>query len=606
MPGLRRKLSDADVIAFVDAGKSPRTRRLEKIQSYHDCTAYDGRPSWWDTRSPLQERAPCIVYPFVARAVNSNVAFAMGEGKFPTLLSMSSEDDDLDPSFGLSKADSVTLDAFNAKMVDLAGLATTFRAAAKMAQAACSAALILCLRKGLPSVDLAWSKTCTPTFDPQDPKTVTSLTIRYRYVEPTWFASAGEFWPIVKEYLRIIDATNDTTYLPAEIWDKADSGPVTPDPLQTRPHGFSFCPVVWYSHRKEAAATNDVDGKAIHQKATTQVEALDFTISQRFRAGLYAGDPQWSITGVSPDDGPGAQGRRPNVPAMNADVPAAQRGFDGSMYLASNGGGAIRKGPGEIWRTESPDAKVTQHTLPGDALKSLQDNEADLLAKLSDSLGVVIIDGSTVKGAGDLSGRTLAFVFSSQLNLVSEFRDEFGRNCILPVICMFYRMLIAVSGVGVYLPGVKKALPILLKFQKSITSGGSIWVDPQIKLKWGDYFDPSDTDEATRVQTAIQALTASPPLITHASAVEHIKSVFAISNVDQYVKAVLDEAATRSANNVANAQAMMAGIPVGNDPTAPPNNSPPVTNANPSAAPSAKPGPVAKAPKPKRGSPVAA
>ena len=601
MPGLRRKLSDADVIAFVDAGKSPRSRRLEKIQSYHDCTAYDGRPSWWDSRSPLQERAPCIVYPFVARAVNSNVAFAMGEGKFPTLLSMSSEDDDLDQSFGLSKNDSGTLDAFNAKMVDLAGLATTFRSAAKMAQAACSVALILCLRKGLPCVDLAWSKTCVPEFDPKDPSTVTKLTIRYRYVEPTWFASAGEFWPVVKEYLRIIDVTNDTTYLPAEIWDKTDSGPVTPDPAQTRPHGFSFCPVVWYAHRKEASSSNDVDGQAIHQKATTQVEALDFTISQRFRAGLYAGDPQWSITGVSPDDGPGAQGRRANVPVMNADVPAAQRGFDGSMYTASSGGGAIRKGPGEIWRTESPDATVTQHTLPGDALKSLQDNETDLLRKLSDSLGVVIVDGSTVTGAGDLSGRTLAFVFSSQINLVSEFRDEFGRNCILPVVCMFYRMLLAVKGVGVYLPGVKKALPVLQKFQKSITGGGSIWVDPQIKLKWGDYFDPSDTDEATRVNTAIQALTASPPLITHASAVEHIKSVFAIQNVDQYVDTILDEAADRAAKNLANTQAMVVGVPVNGDPRPNTDDSPPATKTNQSAAPSAKPGPAAKAPRPKRG-----
>lgn len=561
MPLLRRQLSDDAVNRLLDATKSPRYRMLERYQAFYEGTQYVGRAPFLDRQSdvPTYERAPCVAFPLTKVAIESSVAFAIGEGKFPMLSSMSSEDDSaFDATLGLNPGDSAVVDQFTARLVDICRLPASLREAAKKALAAKSVAIVCGYRAGYPFADAIWSKICTPAFDPNDPDAVVKLTIRYRYRDDVWDVNQGNggAWiPVVKEYLRIIDPVNDTVYLPVEIWDDSDKGPQEGSGATQSvvAHGFGFCPVVWYGCMRESG---QVDGTAVHENKLPMLEALDMALSQRHRAAFYAGDPQWVLTGVSGDESIGSSGRTMRPQIFPGDKPSE---WSRALYFGGpQSGGAIRKGPGEIWRIESPDAKATLYTLPGDALKAIDDHARDLLKKLCDALGVVLIDPSQMNGSGDLSGRTLAFIFSSQLNRVAQFRDDYGRRCILPVVFMLYRMLLAQS-TGVYLPGLAKVLPILKRFVVVDSSGVTRWIAPNVKLIFGAYFEPSDTDEATRVTTSAQALTGG--LITTKSAIQHIKGVFEdIQDVSAYADAVAAEKLQRQTDAINNAAAMASAV----------------------------------------------
>jgi hypothetical protein len=595
-----RKLRPDEVQKLVDLGKTPRVCELEQLQAFFEGTQYAGRAHFFNDDVPLQERAPIICYKLCAVGVESNVAFAMGEGRFPQVLSLASENDQtFDKALGISDDESPVVDSFNAKLIDLARLEQVFRQAYRMAQASRSVAIVLGFRAGLPFADLVWSKLCSPSFDdPLAPERCTRLEIRYRYTEP-WrhpTLTGGEWWTRVWEYLRVIDATSDTVYWPVAIWQDTDVGAdAARSPVKsTTPHGFKFCPVHWYARNRESLVGTTPDGKALHDGQLGLLEQLDMAVSQRHRAAIYAGDPQTVLSGVSEDDLVGGTGRaaRPALPDLNG-APAARQwraAFDAS---GGNGGPRLRRGVGQVWQITDPAGRAILLTLPGDALKALDDDAKDLVSKACDALGVTLFDPSSVAGSGDLSGRTLAFLFSRQINRVSQDREDLGRCCILPVLNLFYRMILATKD-GVYLPGLAKVTPILSRFYRPVAGATApVWFAPQLKLKWGDYFEPSDADEATRVKAAIDAYTAR--IITLKSAVEHVRSVFTIGSVDQYVDALKDEQDERNAALHDAVAAMNASDP------SKPGQGPPKAGAGGSSTASA-PGAKGTAPAPKRAS----
>lgn len=556
--GLPRKLKPVEIQALLDAGKTPRVRELEFLQADFDGSRYVGRPDFYLDDIPIRERAPCVVSRLTSIAVESNVAFAMGEGRFPVISALSSEDDTaFDATLGLSKDESAVLDSFNAKLVDLARLEQAFRQAYRMAQASRSCALVLGFRAGLPFADLVWAKLCAPSFgDPQDPTRCTRLEIRYRYTEQ-WrdpLVTGGEWWTRVFEYLRVVDDKTDTAYKPVAIWDPTDDGVTKGSPVaQSVPHGFGVCPVHWYARNRASIVGGATDGIALADGTLGLIEQLDLGLSQRHRAAVYAGDPQTVITGVNDDESFAGTGRPsigPSLPGEGGAGDPTKAGRDWGPGMQGNRptGQRLRRGVGQVWKISDAQGKATLLTLPGDALTSLDNDAKDIANRACDALGVTILDPAAFGGGGDLSGRTLAFIFSKQINRVSQDREDLARCCILPVLNLFYRMVLT-QPKGVYLPGLAKVLPILSRFRMAVDGQAPVWFSPQLKLKWGDYFEPSDVDESTRTQTAINAYNAK--LITLKSAVQHIGSVFTIGSVDQYVEGLTKEADERAAKDLA-------------------------------------------------------
>lgn len=587
-----KKLSDKTVDAILRAGQSPRYKRLDGYYRHWDGSIYDGKVAFLDMSSdvPLLERAPCIVYPIVRAAIQSNIALCLGLGKFPQLLSLSSEDDTaFDDRFGLSKDDSEIVDAANQKIVDQARLEAVSQQVAEMAMVTGTAVVVVGVDRGRIKVSQFDPRCCTPEFNPLNPDELLAVEISYRYVDDVWAPEEKKWYRVPKQFRRRIDQNYDCTYVPLEIGDPSEFPvPSVVDKSKLVTHGFGFCPVRWYQHMATVSDAASIDGRPIHWGITGQLDALHFALSQRHRAALYCGDPQVVETGVSDDEKVAGLGRAAAVAQPTASNPQGLPGSGWKLGGGEGGGVKRRKGVGTVWSYQDAAAKVAMMTLPGDALKAIDQHIADLRSKISEALGVVFIDPATLRGTADISGKALAVIYANQIARCNAFREDFWRRCLCPVLNLIYRVILNTTS-GLYLAGADKLRPILTRFLQPLTDGTPQWFEPAIKPMWGDYFEPSDTDEATRATVAIQCLDKGT--ITTKTAVEHIKPIFAIQNVDQYVEQLAKEKEQKQADAIANQAALTAAA-------GGPTGGPQPPNAPPAKAPSASPGKAkaAKAP----------
>jgi hypothetical protein len=563
-------LTEVEVSKIVSAGMSARASQIDAYQRYYDGTIYDGRPKFTDGSVPLAERAPCVVYPATRNAAISYSTLCLGDERFPLITSASSEDDSVfDDRLGLNEADSKILDAGVLKIVDQTRLAVVSQQILEAALAGGTTPVLCSVTKGRLRVTLLDAKTAEPTFADDDPDTVTQIVISYRYVTTVWDAMERANKKHVWQYRRVIDAEFDTVFIPVEI-KTSDEYPTPSQPKTKYKHGFGFCPVVWYKFCAPVAASGDIDGKPIHWGLLSLIDAVNLALSQRHRAAIYSGDPQVIETGVDDDDMRMPMGRASEDRQARADMSGWQEPLSGGR----SGGSSVRKkGTGTVWRYTSPEAKVFYLLLSGDALKCLDDDARDNIKKLREALGHVYIDPEELlTGSGDVSGKTLLMAFFSQIARCNRIREDFGRMCLLPVLNMLFRILLR-SGNGLYLAGSDKVAGVLKRFEQKVGDDtGITWFDPSLRLKWGDYFEPSDIDESTRIANVVAALAASPSLITLKTAVAHIKAIFPdIQNVDQYVVA-LQEAAKQKATELHDAMTAMGAGPNAdtNAPTIPP------------------------------------
>ncbi len=564
---MKKVYSDAEIAKLLAVGKSPRFCRIEAYQKYWDGTIYEGRPGFLDQSIdvPLLERAPCVVYPVVRAATQSIVSMTLGHGKFPEILSLSSEDDtSFDTRFGLSTEESVVFDAGVKKISDQARLPAVCQQLVETALNSGSCVPIVSLNNGRIKVAQLDPKVCTPTFDPKNPDRVISIEVSYRYIDEYFSKELRKWTKRVMQFRRVIDSVSDTTYIPVEIENEEDFPvPGMPDKDKDFKHEFGFCPVLWYAHRAVVSDTQGFDGRPIHWGLASQLDALHFAYSQRHRAAMYCGDPQYWETGIDPDEKQQNMGRTAVAPQPTSSNPQGLAKANGWALGTGGGGGrpARKKGPGAVWQYASADAKVGMLTLPGDALKAIDMHAADLRVKICEALGITFVDPSQLKGAGDISGKTLSFIFALQVATCNALREDFGRKCLLPLLNLIYQVILspAADNGALYLAGVKDLVDIFKKFQAPVGDDpgpATSWFEPAQQLIWGAYFEPSDVDEATQGGVAQNAYEAG--LITLTTAVEHIRGIFAISNVDQYVEKLQEENAAKAALEVQQAGATAA------------------------------------------------
>ena len=220
------------------------------------------------------------------------------------------------------------------------------------------------------------------------------------------------------------------------------------------------------------SAVGEIDGKAIHANILDEIRAHDFALSQRHRAAIYAGDPQWTEVGVELGSTPSGTGPVVTMPTLNGGAvtgpsqPASSFKTGGAV---SQGSGRL-KGAGEVWQYENQDAKVQLHTLPGDALKALDEHARDLRIKIQEALAVVLLDPESVKFAATVSGKALATLKARQLDRCDQYREDFGDGFIKPAVSMLLRVAFIVGGKGgLKTAGIKKLLPVLKKFEEDAT-----------------------------------------------------------------------------------------------------------------------------------------
>lgn len=546
---------------------TPRYRKLDRLERFVRGTQYEGMQDFFAGACPLMQRAPAIVFPAVATAIGQHVDFALGDGRFPKLTTGISEDDSgLDNEFGLDEKESKVFDAFLGHLCDAARFRDVCIDALDVAEQCGSVAAILCVRDGLPEIETTSAKSCIPTFD-RGGRIVTSLEIKYPYIDirPD---GMGALVASCLLYRRVIDAVADTVYLPALAPIDGSEPSYTPDTVVT--HGLGFCPVIWYQFKKGCARADSFDGHAIHEDLLDELHALNMGLSQRYRAALYAGDPQMVEIGVSDEEANANMGRKAQSTVVLADNPEQH-------YRATEGENvpARKKGAGTVWRYRNPEASVSMLVLPGDALDAIEKQNTDLQDKLSAALGYTHASPERVRGA--LSGKALGFLYASTTSFVDRVRVDMWDGFMTPALSMLVRMAFVLSKAAssLFVTGLKTVAPILAKFERQVEASGVRWFPPRIQAVWGQYFEPTFQDELFCVQSAQVALDGG--LVTRALAVEKLRGIFSFESAAEVVKAIETEQAQKQADDLA----LMQAAP------------PPVA-----AAPSTKPG-VAKASSPK-------
>lgn len=499
---------------------SARSKALEDLERYVEGTQYSHLPDWFSDKKPLWERAPCIVYPIVKAAIDSNSDLLLGEGRFPTIR--------VD---GLSGEEAETFERAVEKVMQQARLKVAARELFAAGQGCGSACAIFGIRGGRLFIDTVLARWCKPTFDSNEPGAVVSLEIRYPYlaVEQT---KDGEKW-VCKLFRRVIDAVTDVQFLPATAHPEGKEPAWRVD--REVQHGLGFCPVVWYAHLKGCSAINDFDGRAIHEHLTDEIRAHDFALSQRHRAALYAGDPQWTEIGVELGYNPtGAGGRRAELPASTFGRPGDAN--TGAWVSEPRGVAKSRKkSPGEVWQYggKNPETKVELHTLPGDALDAIDKHARDLRAKISEALGVVFLDLEALPNESRLSGRALESAKARQLDRVNFYRSDFGDQCLTPAIGMLMR-------IALHAKLKIKGLEVIDKVAKAAGFDWA-WHLPPIDLAWGDYFKPNGEEENLLIQAAVAAKQGG--IATTRILVEKLRSVLGIKDVDAYMDELEEEQA---------------------------------------------------------------
>lgn len=537
---------------------NPRYFKIDRLERYAKGTQYEGRPSFWNDDIPLHERAPIIVHPVVNSAVASNCDLVLGEGRYPTATTHPGEDDSaFDERFGLSEEDSEVLDRFLKEVQEQARCTAAFTELLETAQHSRTSVAVCRVVDGKLDIETVLAKHCEPAFDTKRPSEVVKLEIRYPYIED-YFDEEKKQWSCrCMLYRRVIDTMSDTVYLPAPASEnRGEPDAWNVDVTKTAAHGFGFCPVVWYKFMPSKSTVAEIDGCAVHEKLLDEIDALNFTLSQKHRACLYCADPQMVEIGVHEDENPAPMGRTSTlwVPGDPSDNKQWRSG------ITPDGRPARKRGPGVINRYDSSDVKVSYLTLPGDAMKPSEDNARGIEAMLKEALAYVAIDIDKMKLGSDVSGRALEWLHRKQIDRCSRIRTDFGDNCMKPVINMLLRIALHMKK-GLYLAGLDKVRGILERFMQALDDGTTRWFNPTMKLAWGPWFAQTDADAKQTSETVRADYTAK--LITRQTAIQKLAPYYGIKDAAQYLDALEDEdestaAATAALMKAAGMQGMGA------------------------------------------------
>ncbi len=506
--------AEADRIAL--ANMSPRYRRLDALERWVTGTQYKGRPNWWDDNVPLWEREPCIVYPVVDIAIQSNTDLCLGEGRFPRFGITHTGKDTAESSGD----ETSPVETFLGQYHRLSRFGTACREAFSSAQGCGTTVALQGARKGVPFVDLLPAKWCTVELN--DEGQPAKLTIEYPYIDEQKDRS-GQWVAKAMLFRRVIDEQRDVFYKPAEATEHGGKVDWQEDPAKTVTHGLGFCPVVWYPFMRGCQPVNVIDGKAIHQWVTDEIQAHDIARSQWHRGALMS-EPQVFETGVTPGFNPTAEGRAAFVPTTEHGGPVTpDNPITGHFAESAPQTKARKRGPGYVW--QYPDgAKVDALFYPGDALKAQQDNCSDLRVKLQEALCVVFLDPENIKFAATTSGKALEAIKQKQLDRCAQYREDFRDGFLIPCVKMQLRLMRQL-GASLKVPGLKEALSALGKGEEA---------DPDIEVRYGDFYTPDPTEQKALIE--LIALSAKEGLLDRESAIEKAAPILGVQNIEELKK----------------------------------------------------------------------
>ena len=137
----------------------------------------------------------------------------------------------------------------------------------------------------------------------------------------------------------------------------------------------------------------------------------------------------------------------------------------------------------------------------------------------------VLVDPQTLSGAAQ-SARAIEYIYAPMLEKADDLRAQYGDLGVTPLFVLVEKIARKLTGMKVILPDGKKGVYTLNLPPKS--SGEKFKLGPggYIRITWGPYFAPTETDKETAVRTITAAKTGG--LLAKVTAVGQISSMYGI------------------------------------------------------------------------------
>ncbi|GAB0115327.1 phage portal protein [Acidisoma sp. C75] len=447
-----------------------RTATLDLMRRVLNGTLYDVLPyQFHEERGaggeyiPLRQRRPSIRYALCRTVVEDSIALLFSEGHFPTLLCA-------DHETRAVLADLVRDARLNSVMVEAA-----------LRGSIGSVALLLRILKGRVHVCVMDSLFLMPTWQPDAPDTLASVTERYKVRGSALLAQGYEIAEPGIEYwfMREWTTESETWYLPWPVGYEPPGGPA-PDPARSSRHGLGFVPMVWI---RNLPGGEGIDGACTFRAAVETSIEIDYQLSQAGRGLTYSSDPTLLIKEPATTDREIIKG------AGNALVVSK----DGDARLLEIGGSAANAVIDYV--------RVLREL----ALESVHGNRS-----------------SADRIAAAQSGRALELMNQGLIWLADNLRVSYGDNGLLPLMRMILR-----AAARYPITVIGKPMP-------------KISPEARITLDWPRWYPPSAADQLAEAQTLTTL--AQSALISRETAVRSIADAYGIENVGAELARIQKEA----------------------------------------------------------------
>jgi hypothetical protein len=518
----------------------PRYHAIQKHRKYFTSKQYEGRPDFFTGLKagtsevvPLRERKPCIIYPLPKNAVAQVVRFTFGESRFPAVSIEEITAENAVAGETLSKEEAEGLEKFVAELIDRCHLKPGMRRVMRPGLAVGTACVFYKLVDGKLELDLANAEDVLPEFrDGRPGGEVIRAVWVYQYEEAVpneiGVPEKKRFW-----FRQDFDATAFTEYQRVEV---KPNEPPTWRVSRVVPHGFGFCPVRWIRNAHDADS-RDIDGVSLLEGQHDEFDALNFALSQRHRGINFWGVPQPWETGVEEEDGPAADGRRAGPSGYSPAEPKHGR------ILGSDGRPAIRVSPDNKWTYRSHEAKVGLLETTGKAFEAATAHVQDIRSRLLEAMSVVLVNVSEIAGRtqqGQMSAKFLELAYEPLLALVDEMRHTWWPFGLQAILSDMLRIVAALKGEGIWIPGAKKAAELLQRFFIK-TSAGTVWMAPKMTPQWGDYFAAGPEEITSAIGAATAAKDAN--LVPADDAAKYVLPYFGREDVNEALEELKTEQA---------------------------------------------------------------
>lgn len=359
-----------------------------------------------------------------------------------------------------------------------------------------SVVVLVKLINGRPITEILNAKWCTPKWlnDDRDTRELDAIEVlycrpffRWENVRDPKSGQIREMWIEGHEwYRRIITRDSDICWIAPVVKDR----PVVFKEVARVEHGLGFVPAVWV---KNTDVVGDDDGSPDCDQQWDNFDALDACYSDGFQGTHYNSDPTLIIE--------------------------SDRNL-GSVQLGSQVGVQLNKGE-----------KAYLLELVGGGAASAAARAAEIREAILEDVRCNLAD--KIEGAYDTTATHVLKREGAMLERADEFRRQYG-DAMEHLFETFLRMCRKIGFDRLECPLDRMA-------------GDAPELD-DVFVEWPPYIQATPADEELHVRKVAEARMATPPLVSHKTAIRAVAHFLGIDDIEAEMKLIAEEEAERTKN----------------------------------------------------------